>query len=650
MFDNLRGRKFSNKCKHAIKCINSRIAMIRNKKRAMVRFLKKDVADLLTNGRDDNAYGRMDALIVEINHTYCYDLIEQCCESILKQLPTLQKQRECPQEAVEPISTLIFAAARFSDLPELCDLRGLFTERYGSHMESSVKAEFVEKIQKRSFAQEKKLQLLKDIAQEFSVSWDSSAFEHKMSNPSAPKSDQHKNGMHHHSASDKPSIRLPNEAEEISSKGKHKHGPVSARKQQVQETKDSHVDTTIKDAFLHDRIEKTRKVIADEPEHVKPDFCSTEVPSYIKTSSSQNGTYNHDQLKDGPAHKWTGNAQEALDTIGPEEQAIDAKKSSNGKAVNMAPPYTKSYEEENNNGLIYDRLGKAEEGLEYTSLERRPVGPVNDDRLINFHPPYVKSRVNEPPSHPDQTIQDSTIAGNVRYDGSEDLKGGMFGDEKWKRKPMPVSVRRRFTKPAGINTSDGIINKDIMSQTQSGLGNNAGRRGTSAHLEATDEVDNEKFMDRHPGPPVHVEVDRAIDDGKLLLRTPSGQRRLGSKRSATAYDGTGNEDEMIMDRLLIDYSKKGLASGASKVRMRSETPPTNHAEHEISDKIHPSRTESVHALDRSTSLLPELESAAAGVQRHSCAASMQPDNGGRAHPRLPDYDELAARFNALRRS
>ena len=119
---------------------------------------------------------------------------------------------------MEPISTLIFAAARFSDLPELCDLRGLFTERYGSHMESSVKAEvlnhmcpisstfssfpvlflclmsmiccyqFVEKIQKRSFAQEKKLQLLKDIAQEFSVSWDSSAFEHKMSNPSAPKS------------------------------------------------------------------------------------------------------------------------------------------------------------------------------------------------------------------------------------------------------------------------------------------------------------------------------------------------------------------------------------------------------------------------------------------------------------------------------
>jgi len=51
--------------------------------------------------------------------------------------------RECPEEAMEAISTLNFAAARFSDLPELYDLRRIFTERYGSQMESSVNAEVV---------------------------------------------------------------------------------------------------------------------------------------------------------------------------------------------------------------------------------------------------------------------------------------------------------------------------------------------------------------------------------------------------------------------------------------------------------------------------------------------------------------------------
>lgn len=460
--------------------------------------------------------------------------------------------------------------------------------------------------------------------------------------------------MHHHGASDEPSTRLPNAAkEELSSKGKHEHTTVSARKQQVQGTKDSHEDTTIKDGFLHDPIEKTTKVIADETENVEPDFCSTVVPS-SKPRSSQNGTSNHDQLKDGPAHKRTENAQKGPDNIGPENQAIDAKKSSEGKAVNMAPPYTKSLEEKNGNGLIYDRFGKAEKGLGYTSLERRPVRPVNNDRLINFRMPYVKSRVNDPLSHHDQTIQDSTIAGNDGYDGSEDQKDGVvFGDEKRKTKPMPVAVRR-FAELEATNTCDSIVDQEIVSQTQSGRGNNAGRRGTSAYLEATGDVYSEKFMDRHRGPPVDVEMDNAIDDGKLLQQTPSDRRRPGSRRSAKACDGSGDEDEMITDRLLIHNSRKGLVGEASKVRGRSKVPPTDHVEHEVSDSIRPDLRESVHAPDRSSPLLPEPSSPAASVRRHSRAASMQPDmlspNDGRVHPRLPNYDELAARFNALRRS
>lgn len=48
---------------------------------------------------------------------------------------------ECPQEALEAVSTLIFAAARFPDLPELCDLRHIFTEKYGSSVEPFVNSE-----------------------------------------------------------------------------------------------------------------------------------------------------------------------------------------------------------------------------------------------------------------------------------------------------------------------------------------------------------------------------------------------------------------------------------------------------------------------------------------------------------------------------
>ena len=45
--------------KHAFKCIRTRMAPIRRKKHAMIRFLKKDVADLLANGLDTHAFGRV---------------------------------------------------------------------------------------------------------------------------------------------------------------------------------------------------------------------------------------------------------------------------------------------------------------------------------------------------------------------------------------------------------------------------------------------------------------------------------------------------------------------------------------------------------------------------------------------------------------
>lgn len=42
--------------------------------------------------------------------------------------------RECPEDCMEAVSSLMSAAARFSDLPELRDLRQIFQERYGNSL------------------------------------------------------------------------------------------------------------------------------------------------------------------------------------------------------------------------------------------------------------------------------------------------------------------------------------------------------------------------------------------------------------------------------------------------------------------------------------------------------------------------------------
>ncbi|CAN6177036.1 unnamed protein product [Urochloa humidicola] len=180
MFDSLLNSKFYNKCKHAFKCIRMQIAPIRRKKHAMIRFLKKDVADLLANGLDTHAFGRMDGLIVELNHAFCYDMIEEFCDYIGKQLGSLQKQRECPPETREAVSTLIFAAARFPDLPELCDLRHIFTERYGNFVEPFVSLEFVRKLDSTEFTNEDKLQVMQSIAEELYVSFDAKELTRKL--------------------------------------------------------------------------------------------------------------------------------------------------------------------------------------------------------------------------------------------------------------------------------------------------------------------------------------------------------------------------------------------------------------------------------------------------------------------------------------
>lgn len=48
---------------------------------------------------------------------------------------------KCPEESREAVASLMLAAARFADLPELRELRSLFTEKYGTSLENFVNKE-----------------------------------------------------------------------------------------------------------------------------------------------------------------------------------------------------------------------------------------------------------------------------------------------------------------------------------------------------------------------------------------------------------------------------------------------------------------------------------------------------------------------------
>ncbi|KAJ9190152.1 hypothetical protein P3X46_001380 [Hevea brasiliensis] len=113
----------------------------------------------------------------------CYNFIEQFCGCISSNLSAMNKQRECPEECKEAAQSLIYAAARVSEFPELRDFRTLFTERYGTPNESFVNEEFIETLRPKSTTKELKLQLLHDIAEEFNIEWNSKSLEQKLFKP-----------------------------------------------------------------------------------------------------------------------------------------------------------------------------------------------------------------------------------------------------------------------------------------------------------------------------------------------------------------------------------------------------------------------------------------------------------------------------------
>ncbi|XP_020202823.1 uncharacterized protein LOC109788495 [Cajanus cajan] len=181
MFDAILKPKFYTKCKSRLKLIKTRVETIQKKRNAVQKFLKKDIADLLRNDLDYNAYGRAEGLLVEQNMSSCYELIIIFVNCVLGHVGDLCKQRDIPDECKQAIQSLIYAAARFSDLPELRELRMLFTGKFGkNNLEHYINREFVEKLRQDPPSKEMKIDLIHELAQEFSIKWNSKALEQRL--------------------------------------------------------------------------------------------------------------------------------------------------------------------------------------------------------------------------------------------------------------------------------------------------------------------------------------------------------------------------------------------------------------------------------------------------------------------------------------
>ncbi|CAL1361088.1 unnamed protein product [Linum trigynum] len=182
----------SSKCKMAAKMTVARIKLLRNKRQTVVRQMRRDVALLLQSGQDATARIRVEHVIHEQNVLAANEFIELFCELLVSRLSIISKQRDCPADLKEGIASLMFAAPRCSEIPELVALKDIFQKKYGTDFvnaatdlrpDCGVNRMLIDKLSVRPPSGEVKLKVMKEIAKEYQVDWDTAESEKELLKP-----------------------------------------------------------------------------------------------------------------------------------------------------------------------------------------------------------------------------------------------------------------------------------------------------------------------------------------------------------------------------------------------------------------------------------------------------------------------------------
>ncbi|KAM3320728.1 putative protein isoform X2 [Capsicum chacoense] len=173
MFDAIFGWRKATKCKNLIRRVKCRIKLLKNKRSCIVKQLRDDLGQLLRHGHYQIVFDRVEQLFMDDNMVVVYDLLENFCEFILINLPYIRRHKDCPDDINEAVSSLVFASARLGDLPELPEIRKLFSERYGKKFvtfalellsTNHVNQQLKEKLFVKSVSNEVKYRLVYEIA------------------------------------------------------------------------------------------------------------------------------------------------------------------------------------------------------------------------------------------------------------------------------------------------------------------------------------------------------------------------------------------------------------------------------------------------------------------------------------------------------
>ncbi|GBF91674.1 hypothetical protein Rsub_03978 [Raphidocelis subcapitata] len=179
----LGGRFDPAKCETTCRMALGRIKIVRNKRNVAMAQHRREIADLLRQGKQDYARIRVESVLRETATLQAFELLELYLELLAVRAPLVATSKEIPRDMVEALSSVLYAASRVPDLPELTSLHKMFAQKYGKEYVEQASSDVnchrwnVNESLRRYVAIEPpepavKLQTLSDIAQQFGVEWD----------------------------------------------------------------------------------------------------------------------------------------------------------------------------------------------------------------------------------------------------------------------------------------------------------------------------------------------------------------------------------------------------------------------------------------------------------------------------------------------
>jgi hypothetical protein len=113
----------------------SRFSMASNKKSALMKQNMREISQLLTNGKEESARIKAEALIRDDGTIEAYEILQLSCDLLFERIKLISSSSTCPEDLKSTIATLIWASNRV-DVKELEEIRKQFRFKFGKQFDA----------------------------------------------------------------------------------------------------------------------------------------------------------------------------------------------------------------------------------------------------------------------------------------------------------------------------------------------------------------------------------------------------------------------------------------------------------------------------------------------------------------------------------